>query len=463
MNIRMLIVDDEIPQLNLIGRVIRRYRPTWQITLSASAEEALDLLRDGDFNALMTDIKMPGMDGVALIQAARETGIAPLEIVILSGYADFQYAKSAISFDVLEYLLKPVDATSLRDVMRKLETKLDEDYSRIHLRSDYDVLRVEQTASALYKLALGTELSVREAILAENAGERFRLVFAERPSAGFAFGLCVQEGVSPGRTLYFAPDAPEWRAPELQAARVVISMPARREELAQRYLELCALWENAEALQLARIEQRPADPSVMNSLLRAIQQREAASVRSMIPLLDYELRAGGLSLSTLRSEILHAIESLSEKGDLQSLSLKRREDLMRALSEQLSHGRSAEALCQAVVDVFMPASGDDDFERNVQIFINAHYGSECMLNDIAKAFHYSTAHFSRLFLGAFHTSYSRYLTDYRLERARDLLLNTGLTVQQIASSVGFSDPDYMTRLFSKKYQMTPGKYRRQGG
>ena len=102
------------------------------------------------------------------------------------------------------------------------------------------------------------------------------------------------------------------------------------------------------------------------------------------------------------------------------------------------------------------------FEQNVRIYIDAHYSGDCSLNKISEAFHYSTAHFSRLFSSEFGSTYTRWLADYRLEKACDLLANTPLSVREIAQKVGIGDAGYFIRQFSHRFGVSPEKYRRHG-
>lgn len=81
MNVKILIVDDEILQLHLIGKVMARFRPEYEITMTHQPQEALELLRTGCFNALMTDVKMPEMSGIDLIRQVRQLGMEELEII----------------------------------------------------------------------------------------------------------------------------------------------------------------------------------------------------------------------------------------------------------------------------------------------------------------------------------------------------------------------------------------------
>lgn len=90
--------------------------------MAAQAEnaiQALDMLQQYRPDILITDIRMPGMDGLELIKNAKK--ICPeLEIIIISGYAHFEYARNALSLGVGNYLLKPIKQDELNETLRKL-------------------------------------------------------------------------------------------------------------------------------------------------------------------------------------------------------------------------------------------------------------------------------------------------------------------------------------------------------
>ncbi|MEK0312574.1 response regulator transcription factor [Cohnella sp. 56] len=92
---------------------------------AASGKEALELLSGRDYHVLLTDIQMPGMDGIELIRQCA-AAFPELEIVIISGYDDFAYARTAIQYGIADYLLKPVVRSELIQVLDKLRGKLEE-------------------------------------------------------------------------------------------------------------------------------------------------------------------------------------------------------------------------------------------------------------------------------------------------------------------------------------------------
>ncbi len=121
---KVLIADDE----KLICRLVQALVdwPSLGMTVAATAENGLDALKlIGECNPdiLITDIRMPGCNGLELIRQAKE--ICPeLEIIIISGYAHFEYAQSAISYGVGNYILKPINQQELNETLEKIRKRL---------------------------------------------------------------------------------------------------------------------------------------------------------------------------------------------------------------------------------------------------------------------------------------------------------------------------------------------------
>jgi len=87
-------------------------------------EMALPLLQAAQPDLLITDIKMPFMDGLELCRIVRER-MPWIKVVILSGHDEFEYAQKAINLGVTEYLLKPVTAHDLHQVLQRIAALLD--------------------------------------------------------------------------------------------------------------------------------------------------------------------------------------------------------------------------------------------------------------------------------------------------------------------------------------------------
>lgn len=468
MNVKILIVDDEILQLHLIGKVMARFRPEYEITMTHQPQEALELLRTGCFNALMTDVKMPEMSGIDLIRQVRQLGMEELEIIILSGFDDFQYARSAISFNVLEYLLKPIDAVSLEDALCKLEAKLLQNVEKRRLQNSYTQ---KQQALALYKKACGMQLSEKEQKAVKEFGDRVRLILSESCTDLEAFQAslppeaCVEQ-LGQERALAFVPVP--WGAlaevPEFPGqSAVAVGLPCSPDALPQRLRELRECAQTARWLGRKRVVQSPTDEGLLQACVQAIRSQDGQKVEMLSGRLHLAMCGGSLTMEQVFRVTVEELGTQAYEERLARVYDCRKEDRLKVLEEKIRQCTTPEKLCAAVAGMLAQTTEESDaFEQSARVYIEAHYMEDCSLNDIAQEFHYSTSHFSRRFSAAFGTTYTRYLAEFRLEKAREFLLNTDWSVREIALRVGIGDSGYLIRQFSKKYALSPEKYRRHG-
>lgn len=120
----LLIVDDNVPVVNGIEKIIDRQEFSIDFIFKAfSMNKAMEILEREKIDLLISDIEMPGGSGLDLIEWVNEQKICCISIV-LSSFADFHYAKKAISLGVSEYLLKPVENEELMRAIKKAQQKL---------------------------------------------------------------------------------------------------------------------------------------------------------------------------------------------------------------------------------------------------------------------------------------------------------------------------------------------------
>ncbi|UJF34956.1 response regulator transcription factor [Paenibacillus hexagrammi] len=123
---KVLIVDDEKNiRLGLKAMIEREFPGLYEFSFAEDGQEALDKLIGSDIDVVITDIRMPIMDGIALINHIQEFDPKPA-VVILSGHDDFQYAKEAIRCDVKDYLLKPIIRDELSRTLLRIEKDLQQ-------------------------------------------------------------------------------------------------------------------------------------------------------------------------------------------------------------------------------------------------------------------------------------------------------------------------------------------------
>jgi len=137
---RVLVVEDEPRILLNIVKKIPLADPGFRVIATAeNGVEALRLTRSRAPDLILTDIVMPMMDGLELARAVRAHN-PTLPIAIISGYAEFEYARQAISLGVEHYLLKPVKVDALREMLRKVRAHLEGSRREEEIRALHDAV-----------------------------------------------------------------------------------------------------------------------------------------------------------------------------------------------------------------------------------------------------------------------------------------------------------------------------------
>ncbi|QHE53659.1 response regulator [Pontibacillus sp. HMF3514] len=137
---KILVVDDERMIRNGIKAMLERRFTDSEILVAADGIEALAFAKEHKLDIVVTDIKMPRMDGIELIENLQDMEWKPF-VVILSGYDDFTYAKQAIKYQVMDYLLKPVDRNELFQIIQGAKDKID---ARLSLQEDMEEYKSNQ-------------------------------------------------------------------------------------------------------------------------------------------------------------------------------------------------------------------------------------------------------------------------------------------------------------------------------
>jgi two-component system response regulator YesN len=175
---KALIVDDEpIIRKGLEKLIQQSARSGISIVAAENGEEALQVIAAERPDFVFTDIRMPKMDGLELCKriAALESD---MQLVVISGYGDFEYAQKCLSYGVKEYLLKPVSRSHLEAVL----TKLTEHWSKQRNPSFVSVAKLERWVERLEEAVWTLQMEALEALLHEGMQEMaaYRLTFSQQ-------------------------------------------------------------------------------------------------------------------------------------------------------------------------------------------------------------------------------------------------------------------------------------------
>ncbi len=491
--------------------------PDGELALSMIEAEAPDIL--------ITDIKMPFMDGLELSRIVRRR-LPQTRIVILSGHDEFRYAQEAIQLGVTDYLLKPVSAQELLDALLRIRTQIEEErrqqeelrHLQDQLKENANVLRQR----FLLELVTG-QLTALEAIDAARAVQidlvargylavsvrcdvTVEMTHLARLETYHRVRQCVADLLA-GRSdvLLFTKDVEETGL--LLTGESSDSLQRTAQQLADR---ITLLLQPERSLALAIGIGRPVERvgAISQSFLDACdaartQIRKLAPGRSGIPCPPRQLLAldptavltflrtgelqgldafltAHLSVATsdasepravvdfLATDLLVAIANfIQELGGVIDDVIPPRAQLEPILAGIDSVGGlrafMRQFLTQALLDRDRYTNRTKAIIEHAKRYVAAHLESdELSLHAAAAAVGWSPSHLSAVFSRETGMTFVEYMTGQRIDRAMTLLRTTTLSTGEIAHRVGYPNPRYFFAVFKKATGQSPGEYRQNG-
>ena len=412
---KVFLVDDEV----VIREGIRESFP-WDdtpYTLVGEApdgEMALPMIRDTNPDIVITDIKMPFMDGIELCRILR-VQMPWIGIVILSGYDEFEYARQCIQLGVREYLLKPIDAEDLRKALDKVSLQLQEEKKqREHVESLRARMNNSNTDGRFLKEKLIGSLFSDEA-MEEDAQNALKQLHAMGSSLTASHYVVTDAAFSP------VEKGQEAAATLAEGSGGIVHASGSRTGT-----RLLTLGESA----------------------RDAEERAYAFASSLATELE---RAGC-------EKIKIGIGEIVEKPADILRSFKTARHIRHILEER----PDAEALILGVREMGDSAgdAGTPSVINDAKVYMAQHFSDpNLMLQDVAKAVNMSNSRFSTVFSQQSGQTFTEYLIYLRLNKAKELLRTTDMKTSQIAHETGYNDAHYFSYIFKKNTGMTPSEFR----
>lgn len=522
---KILIADDEKKVCQLIQLLGDWDRLQIQIAAVCNdGSQALEQICALQPDIVLTDIRMPGYDGLALIEQARQRGL-DCSFIILSGYRQFDYARSAMQLGITDYLLKPIDQEQLNATLEKVCRRIDErrqasaDSDQAHrIIKESESRRQCQLMQRLLggqpltpaqaaqgygvnlgpgpyqALLLNTGLAAlhgEEQGFGEKVAEAVRRVF---PDAGCRLALSTPDGVycligcaglaaeplrGRVRELYYEVKTLEEVYGALQlalgAAEPVfdpLQLPAALQQA--RLAERTRIFGAPSPVLFAQLlpPMPPPPPQLAAAELQALAQgleafstpRVEAAFRSLEKLFLSFGPSRTLWVWRLRNLVLEQLQALLSATGQQDAGPRLealRLETDRAGSCLLLNNRLRGAACGLLQT--LEAERQNRESRPIQKakqYIQQHYSEPLTLEEVAAHTGFSPTYFSTVFKKHTGENFSDHLMQVRMEAAKGLLRSSELGVGQIAAAVGYGDDKYFRKLFKKQMGMKPSEYRK---
>lgn len=465
---RVLLVDDEPRALSGIRRTFPWKAFGFQVVVETTdPAEALRAILEGGIDLALVDIRMPEISGLDLIRAAR-TGGAGTEFILISGYAEFEFAQEALRLGALDYCLKPVKAEAAEEILRKAALRLD---GPVKDRPGSLPADIEKDPMIL-RDRFPDPLPLFQAVVSEASDGGTAAFSLPRGARAFR----THDGRETVHVLNLETDLrgdPSVAAPAGQrvgiggAYRCLEDIPASIDQ-ARRAL-------GGAFLDPARtvFPYRPARPdeveAVVSDILTAIAEGDLSGLQALFTALPERIRRKELTigdLEHLRSRIVAAIR-LPEGGEAAGAAEEfSAPAIRRAFPDLEGYCAHLAGLCidgQATTGfrAFHRARGNPKVLA-ILSHVHAHLGGDLSMQTVAHRLHFHPNYGSGLFKSTVGVAFSEYVARVRLQKAKHLLLGTSLPLGGIAGEVGYEYYHFI-KTFRKREGMSPARFRHAGG
>lgn len=483
----VVVVEDEPSSAQHICSLIRLKSPDFQVAACAdNGLDGLEKIRELKPDLVITDIKMPMMDGLEMISRAKSEN--PLmAFIIVSGYQDFNYAKTAIKLAPLDYLLKPISPAAFQAAMEEASSKIDR-------------LVYQKRLNLVRSLSAGHIPDHEDLQKYFPWNGYYAAVFRHNGLPSRFSHNSGTEVASGNHELLFLYGRDEWEGLYICPKELINAQEFER--LIRKKTDTGGAGQFTTLVFYLRAFAAGQLPEVMNRLYKTLTNRLVIG-KSQILHLDekkedhpsyfatdsienikyfarngmYENLKQELKKRMMRYQQEEWPQVLAENETFQFFTLVfqcgkntvQTEELRLMIEDAFFYAASFEELQQTLLDILKklndsspckPNSIDHpEFFESVCAYLKEHMAEDLSLQVICKVFSISQTYMSRLFRKYSDKSFNQYLTEIRIGRSRELISEfPDLLIKEVASMVGYRDQFYFSRLFRSVTGQSPSEY-----
>lgn len=396
-----LIVDDARAELEVLLFLIQKNDLPLETVTAVNGEDALLQLQQEHFDILITDIRMPFMDGLTLAGEALKL-YPDIKVIISSGYQDFSYAKTAISLGVEEYLLKPVNPSDFVPLILKLIAQIEEERQSCQNNRIKTIYSRDSIMQQLLTRSLrpGRDGLLPQEIRALMPGTCSLLLLSVSGETSSALNNLKTEIIQLARQFFSQSHTGDFPIHGIMLGTdLLLSADSTNDSFTESLKEHAAVF------------------------------AEQISQMYCIPLL------AAASHAASPEEIPDIVNQLKEEINQKTLPTETKTSEQKELGTQ--HGKV----------------------RFVCEYIASHYQEDLSLESLSKIAYVHPDYLSRIFKKETGMNLNRYIKTFRLNKACQLLENSQQKITAVSQAVGYQNCTYFIRSFTEMFGQSPEKYR----
>lgn len=530
----VIIEDEELLRMGLTTFINWQELGYDMVGEAGDGRKALQLIQEKKPDVVITDIKMPHMDGIEMAEILKSE-MPELRIIIISGYDEFEYAKRALHAGVSEYILKPIKMDHIKEVMCRIRDELKEYRKQ---RDEYQELKNgREEEKRIKRKNLYEKLLLHQCSLDEISEERERieeyvenryyavgllaiqnfsvlymdcdysLIMERDYELGKIIEQCIQESFVEG----------ERRCIDLlrvnYGERLLCICCEKRERLKELVGEIeeafKGLSNELEQLEITFGQSAMNLEGLLNSYRNARKMSEQKFMRSwqdatmcrstgnnMIQFMNYdtsnlcfEIKNGSqagieralmelkdslskqnitsyLQLVLIISNIYYVLVKIPEEagGNITDV-IGNPQDYYQKLIGKAKREDMVEELGNFCMDLHryfidLSVNRKQEVMKRIELYLQEHFSEESLsMKDVAEFAYVSVSYLGMIIKREANKTFTEYLTDIRIEKAKQYLTTTTMKNYEVAEACGYSTPAYFSTVFKGVCGLTPSEYR----
>ncbi len=504
--LRILLVDDEKTEREGIRFLIDKFALPLKVAEASNGKKALEYLKGHPVDILLTDVKMPYMDGLELARAANEYN-SSLVIIIFSAYGEFEYAKQACEVNAVNYLLKPIEVEEFYSVMGKViaickEKKQWEEKKESLLVADKSLLLFKLMSPKASCGEIGKNLEAygihlqnkymvvicieTEGNYFEHSYDEFVNILEKAVPMGYEY---INQYPNMANILLYDGKCPDHGEIERTAEKIYQAMTRREDGRVSMIVgRHCYGWKDF-GKNMQEIERLREDTfSCFSGIIyagkvhRGKEERLTRTEKMKQKILK---SISERDLPAVREHMAAYLSCLKDEKSSSAMYAKYTFlDIAKALYEE--YGIYNKGILFETTDEIMECSGLDEVEEafyrvmekagsmqqedtadvsqtvaEIIRMVKNEYMEDLSLEGIAGKVCLTPAYVSYIFKQETGVSLIKYLTDYRMQQAKILLEQGKMKIVDVGKACGYPNQSYFNRLFKNHFGVTPKQYREQ--
>ncbi|MBE6023158.1 MAG: response regulator [Cellulosilyticum sp.] len=469
MNKLLIVEDEKVIRQGIKVMVMRSGVPIHEIIDCRNGLEALEIVKNQEIDVMITDIRMPKMDGITLVKEIQKMAVKP-KVIVVSGYDDFSYAVELLRNGAREYLLKPVEREKITSILEKLQKEIEEEehqkVNKVKLaRKQLKYFLLDKTDDAPYEVE--EEMSC---LLEEQ--NYFVICVNCKGYKSFLGSIVDIENIEEQEIFIITENQKSEFITQVLKDAVYGESKRHRgiNELRQAYKE--AIMARKEAFLKKKKTTIECDQNnkkmdeVIERLVQLIGTDKVEESIKAIRIFQYKIEEGKVSVQEFESFVQRLMGKIEETYqniiDRESDSLKDLKIIYR-FDSQIEY---FEALIQWLKELHETIEKEfNDYKNKQKIqkaitYIHENYSKDLNMAVVSNYISMNYSLFSVVFKQYTGMNFVNYLKKIRFDEAKRLLTSTDKKIIEISEMIGYENEKHFMKVFKSNFGVSPTEYRK---